>query len=277
MLSAHTDFGSLSFLHNRLGGLQVLAPGTDKWQYVKPLPGHAICNIGDSLNIFSGGILRSNMHRVVPPPKEQAKHERYSLVFFTRASDSVELHALADESAAIASAVAKTPNGEARFNPGVTAKQWLARRVRNQRLKHFTGLQSWQGTEDQVSIARATALAGEASPSRWMYDSQSRGGLQTAHLAISREKPVGDLFESRFSLRRLGIDDWVSFSESSVVYHSALQSSTNFCPHVFEPRAADQVLFGSFGTASQALSSQDLGGTYYTFLVISLFIGGQKQ
>nr|VWO97788.1 Calcium-transporting ATPase (EC [Ganoderma boninense] len=83
-LSAHTDYGSLSFLHNRLGGLQVLPPGSDRWFYVKvrehgaptyeahilksspqPLPGHAVCNIGDALNIFSGGILRSNIHRVV--------------------------------------------------------------------------------------------------------------------------------------------------------------------------------------------------------------------
>lgn len=52
VLSSHTDFGSLvrktilkiqdmlieifqSFLHNRLGGLQVLAPGSEKWQYIK--------------------------------------------------------------------------------------------------------------------------------------------------------------------------------------------------------------------------------------------------
>ena len=82
-----------SFLHNRLGGLQVLPPGSDKWLYVKvsgalphiahtltslaqPLPGHGICNVGDALALFSGGILRSNLHRVVcvlasspsPPP-----------------------------------------------------------------------------------------------------------------------------------------------------------------------------------------------------------------
>ncbi|KAF8589979.1 Clavaminate synthase-like protein [Ramaria rubella] len=56
-LGEHTDFGSLSFLHNILGGLQVLLPETKKWQFVKPLPGHAICNIGDTLNIYSGGIL----------------------------------------------------------------------------------------------------------------------------------------------------------------------------------------------------------------------------
>lgn len=31
----------------------------------QPLAGHAICNIGDALTIFSGQILRSNMHRVL--------------------------------------------------------------------------------------------------------------------------------------------------------------------------------------------------------------------
>jgi len=166
MLSAHTDFGSLSFLHNRLGGLQVLAPGTDKWQYIRPFPGHAICNIGDSSHIFSGGILRSNMHRVIPPPKEQAKFERYSLVFFTRASDDVELRALVDDSPLIAEAVANAPNAQTRFWPGVTAKDWLQRRVRNQRIKNFKGPESfktWLGTEDVSSMTKAGAIAQSAA------------------------------------------------------------------------------------------------------------------
>ena len=38
-----------------------MVPGTDKWQYVKPIPGHAICNIGDAMTIFSGGLLKSNL------------------------------------------------------------------------------------------------------------------------------------------------------------------------------------------------------------------------
>ena len=42
-----------------------MTPGSDTWKYVQPLPGHAICNIGDSLSIFSGGLLKSSLHRVV--------------------------------------------------------------------------------------------------------------------------------------------------------------------------------------------------------------------
>nr|VWP00262.1 Protein kinase domain-containing protein [Ganoderma boninense] len=65
-IGAHTDFGSLVcravFVNS---GLQVMVPGTEQWQYIWRIPGHAICNVGDALTIFSGGILRSNLHRVV--------------------------------------------------------------------------------------------------------------------------------------------------------------------------------------------------------------------
>ncbi|KAE9406691.1 Clavaminate synthase-like protein [Gymnopus androsaceus JB14] len=117
-LGAHTDFGSLSFLHNRLGGLQVLPPGIDEWQYVKPVPGHAICNVGDALTLLSGGILRSNIHRVFPPPGAQASFERWSQVFFTRPENSVVLRSLSEESSMIAEAVSKlTEEAEGSFEP----------------------------------------------------------------------------------------------------------------------------------------------------------------
>ncbi|KAI0368382.1 Clavaminate synthase-like protein [Pilatotrama ljubarskyi] len=133
-LAAHTDFGSLSFLHNRLDGLQVMVPGTDKWQYVKPIPGHAICNLGDAMTIFSGGLLRSNLHRVVPPPGEQAKFTRWSLVYFTRPGNSVLLRALAAESPLVAQAVETAPENLRRiFESGQTSQEWFTRRVKNMR------------------------------------------------------------------------------------------------------------------------------------------------
>ncbi|KAF9466944.1 hypothetical protein BDZ94DRAFT_1157018 [Collybia nuda] len=148
LLGSHTDFGSLSFLHNRLGGLQVLVPGAETWQYIKPIPGHAICNVGDAVALFSGGILRSNLHRVVAPPGTQSDLERWSLVFFTRPSNPVILRALVDESPLIAKAVARSP--EKNFETGSTSQEWFARRIRNQRLNNRKGPETWlasRGTE----------------------------------------------------------------------------------------------------------------------------------
>ncbi|KAI5118664.1 hypothetical protein M0805_001037 [Coniferiporia weirii] len=131
---AHMDYGSLSFLHNRLGGLQVLPPGSQKWQYVRPLPGHAICNIGITLTLFSGGILRSNMHRVVPAPGAQAAYTRWSTVFFTRPGRDVRLRALTDESGVIKEAVARaSPEERAEYDLNVPAGEWFAKQIQYRR------------------------------------------------------------------------------------------------------------------------------------------------
>ncbi|KAN0073676.1 hypothetical protein V8E55_012153 [Tylopilus felleus] len=153
-LGAHTDFGSLSFLHNRLGGLQVMPPGHTEWFYVKPIPGHAVCNIGDALSIFSGGILQSNIHRVVPPPGIQGDCERWSLVFFTRPGNSQILRALVEDSPLIADAVQKRP--EKNFNTDSNAADWFARRIKYQRINNRKGPETWsqsRGTEHTPTAA----------------------------------------------------------------------------------------------------------------------------
>ncbi|KAF8146492.1 hypothetical protein K438DRAFT_1627854 [Mycena galopus ATCC 62051] len=160
-IGAHTDFGSLSFLHNRLGGLQVLVPNSEDWQYIKPMPGHAICNIGDALALFSGGILRSNLHRVLqakltfrPPPGAQSQFERWSLVYFTRPGNDVQLRALVEDSQVIANAVAATPDKN--FETGCTSFEWFTRRIKNQRMNNRTGPETWmnsRGTEHRVNVA----------------------------------------------------------------------------------------------------------------------------
>ena len=47
-LMGHTDNGSVTVLFNIIGGLQILDE-TDSWRYVRPEPGHAIVNLGDSM------------------------------------------------------------------------------------------------------------------------------------------------------------------------------------------------------------------------------------
>ena len=51
-------------------------------------------NLGDAMVKFTAGLLRSNIHRVVPPVGEQAEEKRNSLVLFCRPEDSVVLKRL---------------------------------------------------------------------------------------------------------------------------------------------------------------------------------------
>ncbi|KAK2759177.1 hypothetical protein FQN54_003277 [Arachnomyces sp. PD_36] len=80
----HTDISSIAFLFAQQWGLQVPSmTQDDKWDWVQPKAGHAICNIGDSLRFLSGMRLRSVLHRVVPVAEMEKSH-RYSIAYFTR-------------------------------------------------------------------------------------------------------------------------------------------------------------------------------------------------
>ncbi|XPS68803.1 hypothetical protein M3J07_001078 [Ascochyta lentis] len=154
-LGEHTDFGSVTVLFNRLGGLQVRLPQhmeavppdetvqtasavekklcEDGWCYVKPLPGHCVVNLGDALVKFSNGQLRSNIHRVVAPPGRQGEVTRYSLVYFCRPEDDVLLRSLVE-------------NGREEQEEAVTAKEWILRRALGRR--EAGGWEKSGGTEE---------------------------------------------------------------------------------------------------------------------------------
>ena len=69
-----------------------------------------------------------------PPPGQQARHERYSVAFFTRPNDTVVLRPLSERSRQISEAVARDPREE--FSTGATEGEWTARRIRKLRLKN---------------------------------------------------------------------------------------------------------------------------------------------
>ena len=94
---AHTDFEVLTLLFQSAPGLEIcpgagVASAADaalaadcSWTDVDPLPGGITCNIGDALQYWTGGRLKSTYHRVrVPRPGEPAG-ERCSLAYFANA------------------------------------------------------------------------------------------------------------------------------------------------------------------------------------------------
>lgn len=96
-LASHTDFGLVTVLFNWLGGLQIqsLQPeNAGQWCFVKPLPGHAIINLGDAMVKYTNGTLKSAKHRVVPAPGLQATVDRYSVVYFSRPADQAIMEVL---------------------------------------------------------------------------------------------------------------------------------------------------------------------------------------
>ncbi|MDB5775435.1 MAG: Oxidoreductase, 2OG-Fe(II) oxygenase family [Herbaspirillum sp.] len=74
----HTDYGNLTVLLQKVGGLQVQAL-SGEWLDAPVMPGCLVCNIGDCLMRWSNDVYRSTPHRVV----NQSGGERYSVAFFS--------------------------------------------------------------------------------------------------------------------------------------------------------------------------------------------------
>jgi isopenicillin N synthase-like dioxygenase len=143
---------------NRLGGLQVQLPQSDEWVYIRPVPGYAIVNLGDAMVNFSGGILRSNLHRVVSPPGEQAREVRHSLVYFSRPEHNVILKRL--EGGLIDKL--GVDNGDAK--EGIRSEDWLLRRHLGRKIEFFKGAESWEqakGTEARRQWTQRSAYKSE--------------------------------------------------------------------------------------------------------------------
>ncbi|KAE8380750.1 oxidoreductase [Aspergillus bertholletiae] len=84
----HTDMGIMTLLFNVAGGLQVLPLGAanvhENWQLIRPEPGCAVVNIADTLEQWTGGLLRSSLHRVITAPGAQAMVPRRSVAYLLR-------------------------------------------------------------------------------------------------------------------------------------------------------------------------------------------------
>ncbi len=88
---AHKDIGAITLLwaDDAPGGLEVAINQGRDWVPVMIPPDCWLLQVGDLLELWSGGRIPANLHRVANPPRELAVHARRSIVFFHHPSPEV--------------------------------------------------------------------------------------------------------------------------------------------------------------------------------------------
>ncbi|KAI4594788.1 hypothetical protein KJ359_007591 [Pestalotiopsis sp. 9143b] len=90
-MHGHTDFGLTTQLFSvPISCLQIWGRD-EQWYYVPYKPGALVINIGDTLEIVSGGHFKATRHRVYKPPVDQLQSERLSLVLFNSSVGSLPM------------------------------------------------------------------------------------------------------------------------------------------------------------------------------------------
>ncbi|KAK4903279.1 hypothetical protein LTR27_000207 [Elasticomyces elasticus] len=82
-MQGHSDYGSTTLLFSvPITALHIWSTRDAKWQPVKYSPGSLVVNIGEALEIVSGGHFKATKHKVTDTPADQQQYERLSLVQF---------------------------------------------------------------------------------------------------------------------------------------------------------------------------------------------------
>ena len=116
---AHGDINLITLLMGAsTGGLQVLRKDGE-WIDAIPEEDELVINVGDMLERHTNNKLRSTIHRVVNPPKEQWSEPRYSIPFFMHPRSDMPLDCL-DECV--------TPSNPKQYDD-ITAGEFLHQRL----------------------------------------------------------------------------------------------------------------------------------------------------
>lgn len=80
----HTDLGSVTLLFRQpVAALQILN-NEGQWKWVKPQDATITINTCDALTALTAGYVKSSVHRVRAPPKDQAHVDRLGVLYFAR-------------------------------------------------------------------------------------------------------------------------------------------------------------------------------------------------
>jgi hypothetical protein len=132
--TSQATLGAITILFKVLEALQILPPGLEakeeKWRYVRPEPGCAIINLSDAMVESSGGVLRSNFHRVYFAPGDQAVHGRYSLTNAIMPEGIISMKRLAMKGSAVPDLEEGGEDLECSANEWLTRKGLLSERAK---------------------------------------------------------------------------------------------------------------------------------------------------
>ncbi|KAF9871190.1 2OG-Fe(II) oxygenase superfamily protein [Colletotrichum karsti] len=88
----HTDLGTITLLFRQpVAALQIRDHATGEWKWAKPLDGSLTVNTCDALSFLTGGYVKSTVHRVSVPPKDQRHVDRLGLLYFARPQNDLVL------------------------------------------------------------------------------------------------------------------------------------------------------------------------------------------
>ncbi|KAH9165038.1 Clavaminate synthase-like protein, partial [Lactarius sanguifluus] len=96
-IPGHTDLGSFTLLfHQPVAALQIHDPIHNEWKWVKPQDVTLTVNACDAILFLTGGYVRSTIHCVVAPPKDQQHVDHLGLLYFSRPHNNVFLNTAKD-------------------------------------------------------------------------------------------------------------------------------------------------------------------------------------
>ncbi|CAH0019618.1 unnamed protein product [Clonostachys rhizophaga] len=90
-MPAHADWGTFSILFSQpVSALQILHK-SNVFIWVEYKPYTLIVNVGQALELLTGGLFPATIHRVVTPPKDQVDCLRVGIYYFSRPNDDFPL------------------------------------------------------------------------------------------------------------------------------------------------------------------------------------------
>jgi len=96
----HTDSNSMTLVFQTSPGLEVLSPDGSTWTKAPYFEDCILVNLGDTLSFWSGGQLKSTLHRVTYGTVPQQK-ERQSIAYFGSANPATVLKPIVSDSTSI--------------------------------------------------------------------------------------------------------------------------------------------------------------------------------